>query len=129
MAMEAYKAGWGINVNNAVMIRADVAYAASELSKHLLNPGPRHLAAVNHALLYLYGRRFLAIQYGGEHSEEQFLLIAGDASFADDQETRRSSQGYIFNHDYILAFWYLYKHLHVAFFSTHANASQNHCFK
>lgn len=28
--------------------------------------------------------------------EGQFLIVAGDASFADDEETRHSSQGYIF---------------------------------
>jgi hypothetical protein len=47
--------------------------------------------------LYLFAARYLAIQYGGEHTNGQLLTIASDASFADDEITRRSSQGYIFS--------------------------------
>jgi hypothetical protein len=93
---KAFQERVGSLTYSAVMIRADVAYAASELAKHLQNPGPAHLAAADQALLYLFGHRYLAIQFGGEHLEGQILLIAGDASFADDDDTRRSSQGYIF---------------------------------
>jgi hypothetical protein len=41
----------------------------------------------------LFGTRFLAIQYDAEHREAQ-LQVASDASFADDPDTRRSSQGF-----------------------------------
>ena len=80
----------------AVMIRADVAFAASKLSQFLTNPGPEHLAAVKHAIRYAYGTRFLSIQYGGElPAGAQVLHISGDAAFADDPETRRSSQAFV----------------------------------
>jgi hypothetical protein len=51
------------------------------------------MAAVDWTIAYLWGTRFLAIEYGGEHCNTQ-LLIASDASFADELETRRSSYGY-----------------------------------
>ena len=80
---------------SGIMIRADVAYAAAQLSHFLTNPSDEHISAVNWAIMYLWGTRFLAIMYGGENVELQQLLIASDTSFADDPVTRRSSQGYI----------------------------------
>ncbi|KAL0944848.1 reverse transcriptase domain protein [Colletotrichum truncatum] len=78
----------------AIMVRPDVAFAVAQLSRYLTNPSPKHLAAINQTIRYLYGTRYLAICFGGTGGG-QVLLIAGDASFADDEETRRSSQGYI----------------------------------
>jgi len=77
----------------AIMIRADAAFAASQLSHHLLNPSPELMTAVNWCIRYLFGTRFLGIIYRKELTETQ-LMIASDASYADDPETRRSSQGY-----------------------------------
>jgi hypothetical protein len=53
-----------------------------------------HLAAVNWTIRYLFGTRFLAITYSYKLRDSQ-LIIASDASFADDLDTRRSSNGYI----------------------------------
>ena len=78
----------------AITVRPDVARAAAQLSRHLRNPSREHHAAADQAILYLYATRFLAIEYGGPSSDEA-LVIASDASFADDEESRRSSQGYI----------------------------------
>ncbi|KYK57498.1 reverse transcriptase family protein [Drechmeria coniospora] len=78
----------------AVTARPDVAYAASQLSRFLTNPSPKHFEAANQCIQYLYSTRHLAIEYNGRiHGEA--LVIASDASFADDPESRRSSQGYI----------------------------------
>ena len=77
----------------AVTVRPDVAKAASQLSRFLTNPAPEHHKAADQAILYLYATRFLAIEYNGRYDEA--LVIASDASFADDEETRRSSQGYV----------------------------------
>ncbi|KAF2970752.1 hypothetical protein GQX73_g2825 [Xylaria multiplex] len=79
----------------AIMIRPDVAYAVAQLSKHLTNPSPEHLAMADQVIRYLYHTRFLGITYGHWEQSAQALLIAGDASFGDDKETRRSSHGYI----------------------------------
>lgn len=75
-----------------IMIRADVAFAAAQLSLFLLNPGPEHFAAAEQCIAYLYATRTLAIRYGSKQKE--ILVFASDASFADDEETRRSSHGY-----------------------------------
>lgn len=54
------------------------------------------MAAASQALRYLYATRYVGIQYSG-FEEAQFLVISSDASFADDEPTRRSSQGYMFS--------------------------------
>ncbi len=89
-----YQQKVGSLLYTAIMIRPDVAYAAAMLSQFLTNPGPKHFVAVDWTIRYLFGSRFLAIVYGGEPSNADFL-VASDASFADDPDTRRSSQGYI----------------------------------
>lgn len=76
----------------AIMIRADLAYAAAQLSLYLTNPGPEHFAAADQSIAYLYSTRTLAIRYGSR--QEEALVFAADASFADDEESRRSSHGY-----------------------------------
>ena len=78
----------------AVMTRPDVARAAAQLARFLTNPAPAHIGAAKLCIRYLFATRFLTIVYDGKHSEEA-LVIASDASFADDVETRRSSQGYV----------------------------------
>ncbi len=92
--IKRYQEKVGTVLYSAITIRPDVAYAAALLSQFLTNPGPEHFAAVNWAIRYLYGTRFLAIEYSGE-LRDMNLMIASDASFADDPETRRSSQGYL----------------------------------
>jgi hypothetical protein len=77
------------------MTRPDVAHAVAALSRALQNPGPKHIDAAHKLLLYIYATRRLSIQFGGESEEVQKLVIASDAAFADDQNSRRSSQGYI----------------------------------
>ncbi|KAM4067905.1 reverse transcriptase (RNA-dependent DNA polymerase) [Hirsutella rhossiliensis] len=78
----------------AVTARPDVAFAASQLARHLLNPSPQHHDAADQCIQYLYSTRFLAIEFDGLAPAEA-LVIASDASFADDEETRCSSQGYV----------------------------------
>jgi hypothetical protein len=95
--VKAYQERVGSLVYCTVMTRPDAAFSATELSKQLQNPNPAHLNAVNQAILYLLATRYLARQYGGEHTDSQLLTIASDASFADDEVTRRSSQGYVFS--------------------------------
>jgi hypothetical protein len=89
-----YQEKVGSLLYTAIMIRPDVAFAAAVLSQFLTNPAPEHFIAIDWALRYLFGTRFLAIQYDGEHREMQ-LQIASDSSYADDPDTRRSSYGYV----------------------------------
>jgi hypothetical protein len=71
------------------------------LSYFLQNPSPEHIYAINWTIRYLFGTRFLGIQYSaylipGRMSPSRLdaLVIASDASFADDAETRKSSHGF-----------------------------------
>ena len=77
----------------AIMIRPDVAFAAAQLSRFLINPSEDYLAVVNWTLRYLFRTRFLGIMYSRELTDTS-LIIASDASFTDDTETRHSFYGY-----------------------------------
>ncbi|KJZ69437.1 hypothetical protein HIM_11166 [Hirsutella minnesotensis 3608] len=90
----------------AVITRPDIAKATAKLAEFLLNPSDRHDHFVDRIMEYLWSSRFLAIQFNGasnatdsikiNHSSvPRELRIASDAAFADDPETRRSSQGHI----------------------------------
>ena len=61
---------------------------------HNSRPSPEHTKAANQCIRYLYITRFLAIEFDGLTPREA-LVIATDASFADDPDSRRSSHGYI----------------------------------
>jgi len=75
----------------AVITRPDIDSAASRLSQFLTNPGPIHQEAADRVLLYLQRTQGLARQLGGEYD----LVVASDASFADNTLDRKSSQAYV----------------------------------
>jgi hypothetical protein len=79
----------------AAISRPDIAYVTSRLSSYLQNPTDAHAAAANRAIQYLYGTRGYAIEYSGENTP-QIFKCASDAAYADDVETRRSSDGFLF---------------------------------
>jgi hypothetical protein len=91
--IKAYQERVGSVLYTAIMIRPDVAYSVSKLSHFLTNPSDEHIKAVERVIMYLYRTRWHSIQYGNYNGPD--LTICGDASFADDPETRRSSHGYI----------------------------------
>ena len=81
----------------AVTTRADIAFSASKLSEFLTNPSDQHQEASMRVLQYLDHTKYYTIVYYGEMMEPETAMIASsDASFADDVETRHSSQGYAF---------------------------------
>jgi hypothetical protein len=61
------------------------------------NPSPGHLAEAHKVIAYLYTTRYLAIKYSATtpYQHTKALRVASDASFADDNATRRSTQGYL----------------------------------
>lgn len=74
----------------AVTTRPDIAFATSRLARFNQNPGPQHHKAADRVLRYLFATRYFALQLGdGDH-----LIVASDASFADNTLDRKSSQGY-----------------------------------
>ncbi|EFZ03308.2 Integrase, catalytic core [Metarhizium robertsii ARSEF 23] len=87
----------------AVVSRPDVSFAASQLSQFTLNPSPEHLRYANRVLSYLQTTQYYAIEFSGsidkaiegEMGDDEVLQLSSDASFADDPETRKSTQGYL----------------------------------
>ena len=81
----------------AVITRPDVAHAASKLSEFLTNPSKYHLDCANRVLLYLAHTKDLSIEFDAQVANSRTVFLASsDASFANDPDTRLSSQGYAF---------------------------------
>ncbi|CAI7868374.1 unnamed protein product [Closterium sp. NIES-53] len=77
--------------------RPDLAYPLSILARYVA-PGrhrPEHMAATKRVLRYLCSTSGMGLVLGGRHP----VVLTGhaDASWADDQATQRSSQGYTFS--------------------------------
>ena len=95
----AYIAVWG---------RPDVARAHVIFACHLTNPGQSHISKIRQCWRFLLGTRGHALQASASAHElseyvtddssykDPLFFGASDASFADDPDTRRSSQGYLF---------------------------------
>src|SRR5438105_14122965 len=83
-----YQQKTGSVIYPSVITRPDTAFAASKLAQFMANPGPDHHTAMDHLLQYLYGTRYLALEFDGHSTAE--LLVASDTSFADDLEDRKS---------------------------------------
>lgn len=89
----------------AVITRPDIAKPISKLAENLLNPSDKHDHLAGRLMEYLWSTRYLAIQFSGNGSTDLIkvnhssvpreLRIASDAAFADDPETRKSSQGHV----------------------------------
>ena len=81
----------------ATTSRGDVAFAASKLSEFLTNPSEHHSAAALRTMQYLGHTKHYSIVFDPQATDPYTTLLASsDASFADDPETRFSSQGYGF---------------------------------
>lgn len=100
--IKAFQERVGSILYSAIMVRPDLAFAASQLSRHLTNPSQDHLEAADWCIRYAYSTRYVAIRYGKpalppevQQGAPQAIIISSDASFADDPVTRRSSQGYL----------------------------------
>jgi hypothetical protein len=76
-----------------VITRLDIAKITSDLSRHLLNPGPAHFDAANRVIVYLDATKEFALQYGADVDGNVFL-IASDAGYADHLH-RSSSEEYL----------------------------------
>jgi len=97
--------------------RPDVARSHSVLARHLQNPGELHYRHAVHCWRYLIGKKNWAIRTAeaiqdrdiyakvlyndqvdqiNQGDEEPVFYGASDASFADEAETRRSSQGFLY---------------------------------
>lgn len=92
----AYQRKVGSLLYATTITRPDVARTANRLSEYLMNPGPLHHEAINRALAYLYKMRYFAIEFNLDTDPQRTFACASDAAFADDSQTRRSTEGYLF---------------------------------
>ena len=86
------------SINYAMVItRPDIVKAVSELAHFMSNPSELHVTEVNRSIQYLYGTRKLSVLFDGKRqfNDNREFEVFTDASFADDPESRRSSQGWL----------------------------------
>jgi transposase InsO family protein len=93
-----YQRKMGSLLYAAVTTRPDISFAVSRLARFNQNPSEEHQQAADRVIQYLYKTRSWAICYGdterGRDGARAFVC-ASDASFADNTEDRKSSQGYM----------------------------------
>lgn len=77
-----------------VETRPDIAYSVSVLSRYASNPTETHIAAAKRVLRYLKKAPELGITYGSTGHDG--LVGYTDASWGNDEETRRSTGAYLF---------------------------------
>ena len=85
-----YQRKIGLLLYTAVITRPNITFATSRLARFITNPSSKHQDAADRVLLYLQRTNALALQFGGGDG----LLVASDASFADNTLDRKSSQAY-----------------------------------
>ncbi|UYV60737.1 hypothetical protein LAZ67_1002068, partial [Cordylochernes scorpioides] len=80
--------------------RPDIAFATSQLSKYLDNPGQTHWTAIKSVFRYLKATPQLGILY----ASHQELTGYSDSDYARDIDSRKSTTGYIFmlNHGAVM---------------------------
>ncbi|KAM4055440.1 reverse transcriptase (RNA-dependent DNA polymerase) [Hirsutella rhossiliensis] len=77
----------------------DVSFGVSKLAEHMMNPSSKHHEVMDQMLEYLFATRFFALEFSGDSNELHLLTkpkeirIATDAAFADNPDSRKSSQG------------------------------------
>jgi hypothetical protein len=104
----AYIAVWG---------RPDVARTHVVYACHLTNPGQSHVSKIRRTWHYLLGTRALALE-ASAHAQDMIEYLSddplyrdplffgsSDASYADEPETRCSSQGYAFKFGGLMIDW------------------------
>ena len=80
-----------------VITRVDIAFIVLKLAQFMNNLSPIYYAVAEYCLLYLWGTKYLGIQYccdGTDEGPESFIC-ASDASFADNSIDRKSSQAFV----------------------------------
>jgi hypothetical protein len=104
----AYIAVWG---------RPDVARTHVVFACHLTNPGQSHIAKIRQTWRYLLNTKALALEASASVPDmaeyltddptyrDPLFFGSSDASYADEPETRRSSQGYAFKFGGLMIDW------------------------
>lgn len=80
----------------AIIIRLNVIHSMIKLSQFFQNSNLDHFVATDRVISYLYETKNLAIEYSEKRFSNIFLIVS-DAAFADDENFRKSSDGYFFH--------------------------------
>ena len=91
-----YQRKVGSLLYTTTITRPDFACTANKLAESLLNPGPQHQEAVTQALAYMYMTQYYVIEFRLTAESLRTFTCASDTAFADDVETRKSTEGYLF---------------------------------
>ncbi|KAK9444035.1 fungal specific transcription factor [Metarhizium brunneum] len=98
-SIEAYQQKVGSILFAAISTRPDIAFAVSRLARHNLNPSDIHHRAADRVIQYLYSTRSFGLRLGNQTQQNsksvEIFIGSSDASFADNTEDRKSSQGYV----------------------------------
>jgi hypothetical protein len=85
--IQNYQRKIGLLLFAAISTRPNIAFAISRLAKFLNNSSLAYHKAADRALMYLYNIRQLFLRFSGQNN----LVIASDASFANNNTDRKSS--------------------------------------
>jgi hypothetical protein len=80
----------------AMVTRPDITYAVQALGRHLQASGNEHMIAAKRVLRYLQGTKDLGIVYEDSGMQDISIIGYSDADWGGDQDTRRSTTGYVF---------------------------------
>jgi hypothetical protein len=78
----------------AIIFRFDIVFATAKLAQFLKNSNSNHIMIVNRMTAYLNDTKNFVIEFSKKSSE--IFLCASDATFADDELIRKSSNDYLF---------------------------------
>ncbi|EXU94526.1 reverse transcriptase domain protein [Metarhizium robertsii] len=98
-SIEVYQQKVGSILFAAISTRPDIAFAVSRLARHNLNPSDVHHRAADRVIQYLYFTRSFGLRLGNQSQQNnksvEIFIGSSDASFADNTDDRKSSQGYV----------------------------------
>lgn len=81
----------------AVVIRSNIVFAIFKLIQFLIRFSSENLTATDRVIIYLYESRNLTIEYSNQ-SKFNVFQCANNATFANDEAIRKSSNNFFFNY-------------------------------
>jgi len=76
----------------SLVARPDIAYAVSAAARFAANPGPKHIAWVEHIIRYLRGTSALRLTYNPGEGELR-MRVFSDTSWLDEVDNRHTTMG------------------------------------
>jgi hypothetical protein len=105
----------------SVCTRPDITYSVNKLARFVSNPLQEHWAAAKRILRYLKGTLDLGLKYRASRGDEKPVLTGyADASWADSDNNRASTTGYLFQLGASTIIWTSFAQKGVARSSTEA---------